>query len=130
MKKTKKLICALAIMTAITPILAIQTNVQAATMSTVAMAAIKPNAWANSMPFLSIGDRGDNVKVLQLCLDTWSRGNGNPFRLNVDGIFGPATRDAVKTLQGYNGLSKDGMVGPYTWAVLEQVWLDLHDGCH
>ena len=35
--------------------------------------------------------------------------------LAVDGIFGPQTENAVKTLQRSQGLTADGIVGPQTW---------------
>ena len=37
---------------------------------------------------------------------------------DIDGIFGPKTRDAVKEFQGAHGLTVDGIVGPNTWAAL------------
>ncbi|MFI8092321.1 peptidoglycan-binding protein [Streptomyces sp. NPDC086080] len=37
---------------------------------------------------------------------------------DVDGIFGPLTRNAVKRLQIRDGLVADGVIGPRTWAAL------------
>jgi peptidoglycan hydrolase-like protein with peptidoglycan-binding domain len=38
--------------------------------------------------------------------------------LHADGIFGPATKHAVKRFQRHHGLTADGIVGPATWQAL------------
>lgn len=58
-------------------------------------------------PTLSLGDEGEDVKVVQRHL-----------RVAVDGRFGPRTRAAVQRLQAAAGLVPDGVVGPLTWAAL------------
>ena len=36
----------------------------------------------------------------------------------IDGIFGPVTKNAVEEFQGERALAVDGIVGPLTWAAL------------
>ncbi len=45
--------------------------------------------------------------------------NNNGASLDVDGDFGPLTRNAVESYQATRGLEVDGIVGPYTKAALE-----------
>ncbi|GAB3623066.1 hypothetical protein GCM10027418_11480 [Mariniluteicoccus endophyticus] len=58
------------------------------------------------------GDRGDDVKGLQMLL------NSNGARLAVDGSYGPATTDAVKDYQRRHRLEVDGHAGPKTLAAI------------
>lgn len=57
--------------------------------------------------------RGEDVRWAQARLNALGYNSGTP-----DGIFGPNTDKAVKAFQGANGLSKDGDIGPKTWAKL------------
>lgn len=59
------------------------------------------------------GDRGEAVKDLQRILKDMG------YNLEVDGIFGPLTKSVVESYQGKMGLTRDGIVGPKTWAALE-----------
>jgi N-acetylmuramoyl-L-alanine amidase/Putative peptidoglycan binding domain len=61
-------------------------------------------------PTLRRGSRGDDVRVLQTCLDA------KP----IDGIFGAGTETAVQKFQREQKLTDDGVVGPQTWAALEK----------
>lgn len=58
---------------------------------------------------LRMGSRGARVRELQALLVR----AGAPA-LEVDGDFGPATRDALKTFQQVQGLTVDGVYGPET----------------
>ena len=63
---------------------------------------------------LRSGSRGDNVRVVQEYLNTLARAYPLP-RVAVDGIYGPATENAVQAFQRLFGLTADGIVGPRTW---------------
>jgi peptidoglycan hydrolase-like protein with peptidoglycan-binding domain len=56
---------------------------------------------------LNYGTRGQHVEHVQRRL-----------KIDVDGIFGPQTRNAVMTFQSQHGLDVDGVVGPKTWEVM------------
>ena len=45
--------------------------------------------------------------------------------IDVDGIFGPQTEDAVKTFQKVRGLVVDGIVGPKTLEAMSLLDTDL-----
>ena len=60
------------------------------------------------------GSRGDEVVLLQRKL----RACG--YVLAVDGIFGPMTREAVRSFQAQRRLGVDGVAGPLTWAALDK----------
>lgn len=63
---------------------------------------------------ISYGSTGSNVYDLQKLL------NQNGYSLDVDGSFGPKTRDAVRDYQKKNNLSVDGIVGDQTWGSLKK----------
>jgi Putative peptidoglycan binding domain len=61
---------------------------------------------------LQQGSRGEDVRTVQQRLNQL----GN--KLETDGIFGPATHQAVVAFQKKQHLTADGIVGPQTWAAL------------
>lgn len=73
---------------------------------------IKPS---NTIPTLREGDTGFEVSGLQYFLSIISRVNSSFQRLNIDGIFGPDTRQAVIAAQRYFGLNPTGIVDRQTW---------------
>lgn len=69
---------------------------------------------------LKRGNRGNDVRTIQYFLNFLAFFNDRLDELNVDGIFGPATENAVKTFQREYGLTPDGIVGRATWyAILD-----------
>ncbi len=69
---------------------------------------------ADERGLLRKGSRGEDVKVLQRAL----RQAG--YNLEIDGIFGRITLECVKSFQATHDLVRDGIVGPLTWAALEE----------
>ena len=72
------------------------------------------NSWIVGNPIRQ-GDRGIKVEHLQYMLRVISAYIPGIPPIQVDGIFGPATRDAVLAAQRRFGLTEDGIVGPKTW---------------
>ena len=66
--------------------------------------------------FLVRGDRGEQVALMQERLNQISREDETLPSLVVDGIFGPATQQAVLTLQRQLGFDPTGAVGPVLWS--------------
>ncbi len=60
-----------------------------------------------------VGSKGSEVTKIQTNLKKWGYYEGS-----VDGIYGTATKEAVKYFQRKNGLSIDGIAGPKTLAAL------------
>ncbi len=65
--------------------------------------------------FLSEGLQNDDVRDLQTYLSFIADNIPQIPKISVDGIFGPATADAVRTFQSLYGLDPTGAVGPVTW---------------
>ncbi len=61
------------------------------------------------------GDRGDKVRHLQYMLSVLSSYIQQIPPVNVDGIFGPVTEEAVTAAQRYFGLPQTGIVDDTTW---------------
>lgn len=65
------------------------------------------------------GQRGANVRTVQSILALLSTFYEEIDPVDVDGIFGPATTQAVRQFQQLMGLSVDGLVGRATWDSLQ-----------
>jgi peptidoglycan hydrolase-like protein with peptidoglycan-binding domain len=76
--------------------------------------AIVPGVFALSarFPTQSLGNRGSDVRAVQGFL------LARRYTLTFDGIYGTATRTAVRAFQADKGLPVNGVVGDATWARL------------
>ncbi|MGB6295811.1 MAG: peptidoglycan-binding domain-containing protein [Rivularia sp. (in: cyanobacteria)] len=97
------------------------------------MQASATKVMAISMPTIRPNDRGENVRILQRLLNAYAgkiQNSQNQFsQLDVDGIFGDKTDDAVRKFQteyrqdrnlsadpkNPNYFPIDGIVGVLTW---------------
>jgi len=74
---------------------------------------VGPETWQALIIQAAQGKTGPEVRAIQRLLrDKFG------YTLNVDGIFGPETKNAVKDFQSDHGLTSDGIVGPKTWQKL------------
>lgn len=76
------------------------------------MDVLKGNPYIAPTRVLKVGASGSSVKWLQYEL------NRQGYTLKIDGIFGPATENAVRQFQNASMLVCDGLVGPKTIAAL------------
>jgi peptidoglycan hydrolase-like protein with peptidoglycan-binding domain len=85
---------------------------------------VGPQTWPQLIIQVQQGGNRDAVRAVQSQIH--SRGDG-ANQIAVDGIFGPATNDAVRAFQTLLGLSVDGIVGPQTWNHLVNGYLAAPD---
>lgn len=69
-------------------------------------------------PTIRRGSRGEYVTLLQTQLINRGYSVGSA---GADGVFGTNTEKAVRIFQTAAGLVVDGIVGPKTWAALDNV---------
>lgn len=77
---------------------------------------------------LSIGMRGNEVRLLQEYLSKLSEVYPEIPRVAVDGVFGPATRSAVMAAQQLFGLPVTGIVFALTWDAITSAYQDVISG--
>ncbi len=75
------------------------------------------NSWATADP-IEQGDQGIKVEQLQYMLRVLAAYIPEIPPIEIDGIFGSATRDAVLAAQGWFGLSRTGIVDFDTWEAI------------
>lgn len=71
-------------------------------------------AYSEPTYLVKYGSTGEGVKWVQSMLKQ------NGYTIDIDGQFGPKTKNAVIHFQKYNNLSQDGIVGPATRTALKK----------
>lgn len=71
------------------------------------------------------GSAGEPVRQIQEQLNAIS--NNYPLipKIGVDGIFGPATENAVRVFQQVFNLTQDGIVGRRTWNKIQEIYVGV-----
>ena len=88
--------------------------------------------YANAIPLefsdvVAPGDTGEEVRVIQYLLSVVSEFYSNVPPVAVDGVYGPATRQAVLAVQQMAALPQDGVVGEQTWQALYRLYAGIAD---
>ena len=64
------------------------------------------------------GSTGSSVREAQFYLKLLGVYYHEIPEISIDGVYGPATTEAVKAFQSLFGLTVDGVIGPATWSAL------------
>lgn len=80
-----------------------------------------PASWPGTN--LTVGSTGSKVRQMQEQLNRIAQNYPAIPRISADGIFGPATQDAVKKFQSIFGLTPDGIVGFKTWYKISEIYV-------
>lgn len=75
--------------------------------------------------FLSYGQQSQRVAFLQYLLSVLSQFYTNIPFVTIDGVYGPATRQAVMALQRDAGLPQTGSVSEATWDAIVERFLSI-----
>ncbi len=82
-----------------------------------------PSSWPGSN--LTIGSRGQKVMQIQEQLNRIARNYPALPTIAVDGIYGPATANAVKEFQKIFGLPQTGIVDYRTWYKISEIYVGV-----
>lgn len=82
-----------------------------------------PSSWPGYN--LTQGSRGEKVRQIQEQLNTISGAYPALPRIAVDGIYGPATANAVSTFQSIFGLPRTGVVDYPTWYKISEIYVGV-----
>lgn len=82
-----------------------------------------PSSWPGYN--LSNGASGDKVRQIQQQLNRIAQNYPAIPTVNVDGIYGPATAEAVRTFQGIFNLPQTGVVDYSTWYSISNIYVGV-----
>lgn len=74
--------------------------------------------------YLTTGAVGKVVEQLQQFINTIAQNDSRVPTVVADGVYGPATANAVSAIQRINGLEPTGAVGPLTWNSIVNMYND------
>ena len=82
-----------------------------------------PSSWPGYN--LTVGSSGDKVRQMQQQLNRIAQNYPTIPQLTVDGIYGPATAEAVRTFQGIFNLPQTGIVDYPTWYSISNIYVGV-----
>lgn len=82
-----------------------------------------PASWPGSN--LNLGSTGNKVRQMQEQLAVISGAYPAIPRITADGIYGPATAEAVRVFQSVFGLPQTGVVDYKTWYKISQIYVGV-----
>ncbi len=82
-----------------------------------------PSSWPGYN--LTIGSTGDKVRQIQQQLNRIAQNYPAIPKVTADGVFGPATANAVKTFQGIFNLPPNGIVDYPTWYSISNIYVGV-----
>lgn len=82
-----------------------------------------PSSWPGYL--LQIGSSGEKVQQMQEQLNVISNSYPAIPKINVDGIYGPQTEEAVRVFQSVFGLPQTGTVDFRTWYKISEIYVGV-----
>lgn len=82
-----------------------------------------PSSWPGET--LELGSRGDKVRQMQEQLNTIAGAYPAIPKIQADGIYGPATAEAVSVFQSVFGLPQTGNVDFRTWFKISEIFVGV-----
>lgn len=82
-----------------------------------------PSSWPGYT--LEIGSRGEKVRQMQEQLNVIAGAYPKIPKIQVDGIYGPATAEAVRVFQSVFGLPQTGSVDFRTWFKISEIFVGV-----